>query len=80
VYTGCPKIRGTTQYVNVNSCWKIMIKIIKKIQYPLDWKIYRCLKIREFRIQGVVVKGPVEFEKYLALPEVFISTSILFNT
>jgi hypothetical protein len=27
--------------------------------------IYRCLKIREFRIQSVVGKDPVEFEKYL---------------
>jgi hypothetical protein len=26
---------------------------------------YRCLKIREFRIQSVVGKDPVELEKYL---------------
>jgi hypothetical protein len=44
-----------------------------------------CLKIREFRIQGVVGKDPVELEKYLekekfALPEEDISTLILFNT
>jgi hypothetical protein len=40
-----------------------------------------CLKIREFRIQSVVGKDPVELEKYLekkiALPEENIST---FNT
>jgi hypothetical protein len=34
------------------------------------------LKIREFRIQGVVGKEPVELEKYLEN----ISTLILFNT
>jgi hypothetical protein len=43
-----------------------------------------CLKIREFRIQSVVGKDPVEREKYLekkfALPEEDISTLILFNT
>jgi hypothetical protein len=43
-----------------------------------------CLKIREFRIQSVVGKDPVELEKYLekkiALPEEDISTFILFNT
>jgi hypothetical protein len=42
-----------------------------------------CLKIREFRIQSVVGKDPVELEKYLekkiALPEEHISTLILFN-
>jgi hypothetical protein len=27
--------------------------------------LYRCLKIREFRIQRVVGKNPVELEKYL---------------
>jgi hypothetical protein len=40
-----------------------------------------CLKIREFRIQSVVGKDPVELEKYLekkfALPE---EDLILFNT
>jgi hypothetical protein len=43
-----------------------------------------CLKIREFRIQSVVGKDPVEREKYLekkfALPEEDVSTLILFNT
>jgi hypothetical protein len=43
-----------------------------------------CLKIREFQIQTVVGKDPVELEKYLekkfALPEEDISTLILFNT
>jgi hypothetical protein len=43
--------------------------------------LYRCLKIREFRIQRVVGK---ELEKYLgkkiAIPEEDISTLILFNT
>jgi hypothetical protein len=43
-----------------------------------------CLKIREFRIQSVVGKDPVELEKYLekkfALPEEDIRTLILFNT
>jgi hypothetical protein len=42
------------------------------------------LKIREFRIQSVVGKDPVELEKYLekkyALSEEDISTLILFNT
>jgi hypothetical protein len=42
------------------------------------------LKIREFRIQSVVGKDPVELEKYLekkiGLPEEDISTLILFNT
>jgi hypothetical protein len=37
-----------------------------------------CLKIREFRIQSLVGKDPVELEKYLekkiALPEEDIST------
>jgi hypothetical protein len=42
----------------------------------------RCLKIREFRIQSVVGKDPVELEKYVvrkntALPEEDISTLIL---
>jgi hypothetical protein len=40
-----------------------------------------CLKIREFRIQSVVRKDPVELEKYLekkfALPEEDISTLIV---
>jgi hypothetical protein len=39
-----------------------------------------CLKIREFRIQSVVAKNPVELEKYLekkiALPEEDISILI----
>jgi hypothetical protein len=43
-----------------------------------------CFKIREFRIQSVVGKDPVELEKYLekkfALPDEHISTLILFNT
>jgi hypothetical protein len=43
-----------------------------------------CLKIREFRIESVVGKDPVELEKYLEkkfpLPEEDISTLILFNT
>jgi hypothetical protein len=42
-----------------------------------------CLKIREFRIQSVVGKDPVELEKYekkIALPEEDISTLTLFNT
>jgi hypothetical protein len=43
-----------------------------------------CLKIREFRIQSVVGKDPVEFEKYLekkfALPKEDIGRLILFNT
>jgi hypothetical protein len=43
-----------------------------------------CVKIREFRIQSVVGKDPVELEKYsekkFALPEEDISTLILFNT
>jgi hypothetical protein len=43
-----------------------------------------CLKIREFRIQSVVGKDPVELEKNLdknfALPGEDISTLILFNT
>jgi hypothetical protein len=45
---------------------------------------YRCLIIREFRIQSVVGKDPVKLKKYLekkiALPEEDISTLILFNT
>jgi hypothetical protein len=47
----------------------------KKEHYPylfikyFSWNIYkykytRCLKIGEFRIQSVVGKDPVEFEKY----------------
>jgi hypothetical protein len=40
--------------------------------------IYRCLKIRKFRIQSVVGKDAMELEKYLekkiALPEEDIST------
>jgi hypothetical protein len=47
-------------------------------------EITGCLKIREFRIQSVVGKDPVDLEKYLekkfALPEEDISTLILFNT
>jgi hypothetical protein len=43
-----------------------------------------CLKIREFRIQSVVGKDPVELENYkkkqVALSEEDISTLILFNT
>jgi hypothetical protein len=43
-----------------------------------------CLKIREFRIQSVVGKDPVELEKYIekkiALPKEDISTLISFNT
>jgi hypothetical protein len=54
------------------------VKIQKKLYYT--W----CLKIREFRIQSVVGKDPVELEKYLekkfALLEEDISTLILFNT
>jgi hypothetical protein len=54
-------------------------RLVEATKYP----IYRCLKIREFRIQRVVGKHPVEFEKYLekkiALPEEDISTLILFN-
>jgi hypothetical protein len=42
-----------------------------------------CLKIREFRIQSVVVKDPVELEKYLekknSLPEEDTSILILFT-
>jgi hypothetical protein len=41
--------------------------------------VYRCLKIREFRIQSVVGKDSVELEKF-ALPEEDISTLILLNT
>jgi hypothetical protein len=43
-----------------------------------------CHKIREFRIQSVIGKDPVELEKYLekkfTLPEEDISILILFNT
>jgi hypothetical protein len=43
-----------------------------------------CSTIREFRIQSVEGKDPVELEKYLekkfALPEEDISALILFNT
>jgi hypothetical protein len=30
MYTGWLKIRGTTQWGNIKSCWKIMRKIINK--------------------------------------------------
>jgi hypothetical protein len=56
----------------------------KKIILSLFRNHTGCLKIREFRIQSVVGKDPVELEKYLekkiALPEEDISTLILFNT
>jgi hypothetical protein len=43
-----------------------------------------CLKIREFRIQSVVGRDPVELAKYsekkIRSPEEDISTLILFNT
>jgi hypothetical protein len=62
-------------------------KIIFKCMYYLvkDRLEYTgCFKIREFRIQSVVGKDPVEFEKYFekkfAFPEEDISTLILFNT
>jgi hypothetical protein len=35
------------------------------IQGVASNRLYRCLKIREFRIQSVVGKAPVELEKYL---------------
>jgi hypothetical protein len=34
--------------------------------------IYRCLKIRGFRIQSVVGKDPVELEQYLEKKSLFL--------
>jgi hypothetical protein len=42
--------------------------------------LYRCPKIREFRIQSVVGKDLVELEKKIRSSEEDISTLILFNT
>jgi hypothetical protein len=38
---------------------------IKENNLKITHCTYRCLKIREFRIQSVVGKDPVELEKYL---------------
>jgi hypothetical protein len=63
----------------------IFLLYFSEVQKMSNKKKYtRCLKIREFRIQSLVGKDPVELAKYLekkiALPEEDISTLILFNT
>jgi hypothetical protein len=40
-------------------------KTFKENNLKITHCTYRCLKIREFRIQSVVGKDPVELEKYL---------------
>jgi hypothetical protein len=40
-------------------------------------RLYRCLKIREFRIQSVVGKDLVELEKYLEKKSFFLNQSLI---
>jgi hypothetical protein len=43
--TGCPKIRGATQWGNVNSCYKIMGEIIKH-SIPLRFEDMEVQKVQ----------------------------------